>query len=244
MSGIVIIGGGFAGVWSAAAAARVRGDADLNITLVAPADDMVLRPRLHRLLPEWSRVPLKRSLEPIGVAHLRAAVTEIDTEAHRVVADDRALTYDRLVMAAGSRLSRPAIPGSDLLFDIDTVEGAARLAARLHGLDGFRAVVVGSGFTGLEIATELAERGEVVLVERADAVGPDLGPGPRPVIEAALTALDVEVRLGTTLTAVDETGAHLLDGTRLPADVVIWTGGMRASQLTAQIPAERDPLGR
>ncbi|MFB4317229.1 NAD(P)/FAD-dependent oxidoreductase [Actinomadura sp. 21ATH] len=244
MSGIVIIGGGFAGAWSAAAAARVRGGADLNITLVAPNEDIVLRPRLHRLLPDWSRVPLKRFLEPIGVSHLRAAVTEIDTDAHRVVTDGRELGYDRLVMAAGSRLNRPAIPGSELLFDIDTVEGAARLSGRLDGMEGFRAVVVGSGFTGLEIATELAERGTVVLIERADVVGPDLGPGPRSVIEAALTALGVEVRLGTTLTEVDEKGARLVDGTHLMADVVVWTGGMRASLLTAQIPAERDHLGR
>lgn len=244
MSGIVIIGGGFAGAWSAAAAARVRGESDLDITLVAPNEDMVLRPRLHRLVPDWSRVPLKRFLEPIGVTHLRAEVTEIDTGAHRITADDRPLSYDRLVLAAGSRLNRPAIPGSDLLFDIDTAEGAARLAGRLNGANGFRAIVVGSGFTGLEIATELAEKGTVVMIERADTVAPDLGPGPRPQIEAALAALDIEVRLGTTLTAVDETGAHLADGTRLTADVVVWTGGMQASPLTAQVPGERDRLGR
>ena len=244
MSGIVIIGGGFAGAWSAAAAALVRGEADLNITLVAPNEDMVLRPRLHRMAPDWSRVPLKRFLEPVGVTHLRAEVTEIDTDARRITANDQALSYDRLVLAAGSRLARPAIPGSDLLYDIDTAEGAARLAARLNRTDGARAVVVGSGFTGIEIATELAERGTVVMVERADTVAPDLGPGPRPQIEAALAALGIEVRLGTTVTAVDETGAHLIDGTRLAADVVVWTGGMRASLLTAQVPGERDRLGR
>lgn len=244
MSGIVIIGGGFAGAWSAAAAARVRGESDLDITLVAPNEDMVLRPRLHRLDPDWSRVPLKRFLEPIGVTHLRAEVTEIDTGARRIVTDERELSYDRLVLAAGSRLVRPAIPGSELLFDIDSVEGATRLAARLNGMGQVRAVVVGSGFTGLEIASELAEKGTVVMIERAEVVAPELGPGPRPQIEAALAALNVDVRLGSTVTAVDEEGVDLVDGTRLAADVVVWTGGMRASLLTAQIPGERDRLGR
>ncbi|MGP4025545.1 NAD(P)/FAD-dependent oxidoreductase [Actinomadura sp. 3N407] len=244
MSHVAIVGAGFAGVWSAAAAARVRGESDLRITLVAPGEHLVLRPRLHRLDPGWARVPLKGFLEPIGVTHLRAQVTEIDTDARRLVTDDRTIGYDRLVLAAGSGLARPALPGAEHLFDIDTDEGAARLADRLRGLDDYTVVVVGSGFTGLELATELAERGKVVLVERADVVGPDLGPGPRPQIESALSELGIDVRLDSTVTAVDETGAVLLDGTRVAADAVVWTGGMRASRLTLQIPAERDRLGR
>lgn len=51
-----------------AAAARVRGESALRITLVAPHENMVLRPRLHRLDPEWARVPFNQILEPIGVS--------------------------------------------------------------------------------------------------------------------------------------------------------------------------------
>jgi NADH dehydrogenase len=245
MSHILIIGGGFAGVWSAAAAARVRGGGkDPRITLVAPDEDLVLRPRLHRLDPEGSLVPLKRILAPIGVEHLRAKVTDIDPGGHRVVADGRTIGYDRLVLAAGSRLVRPELPGAERLYDVDTAEGTARLVARLRGLAGFTAVVVGAGFTGLEVATELASRGQVVLVERADVIGPDLGPGPRPVVEAALAGLGIESLLGTGVTAVDDEGAVLTDGTRIAADVVVWTAGMQASPLTSQIPGDRDRLGR
>ncbi|WP_406317772.1 FAD-dependent oxidoreductase [Streptosporangium sp. NBC_01639] len=245
MSHIVIIGGGFAGVWSAAAAARVRGDRkDLRITLVAPDEDLVLRPLLHRLDPDGSRVPLKRILAPVDVEHLRAAVTGIDTAGRRIVADGRSIGYDRLVLAAGSRLTWPGLPGAEQLFDVDTAEGTARLQAHLRGRDGFTAVVVGAGFTGLEVATELASRGNVVLVERSDVIGPDLGPGPRPVIEAALAELGVRTRLGTSLAAVDGEGAVLADGTRIAADAVVWTAGVLASPLTSQIPGDRDRLGR
>ncbi|GLW08080.1 pyridine nucleotide-disulfide oxidoreductase [Microtetraspora sp. NBRC 13810] len=241
----MIVGGGFAGVWSAAAAARVRGDgAALRITVVTPDEDLVLRPRLHRLDPQASRVPLRRVLAPVGVEHLRAKVTEIDPERSRVVAGGRAVGYDRLVLASGSRLVRPGLPGAERLFDVDTAEGTARLAARLAGLGRFTAVVVGAGFTGLEVATELAGRGDVVLVERAGVVGPELGPEPRPAIESALAELGVKVRLGVGLSAVDDREAVLTDGGRVPADVVVWTAGVRASALTAQIPAARDELGR
>ncbi|GGP80675.1 NAD(P)/FAD-dependent oxidoreductase [Streptosporangium pseudovulgare] len=245
MSRIVIVGGGFAGVWSAVAAARTRGDGKSpRITLVTPDDDLVLRPRLHRLDPDAARVPLKRILAPVGVEHLRAKVTGIDISGHRVTADGHEIGYDRLVLASGSRLVRPGLPGAEHLFDVDTAEGTARLASRLRGLDDFTAVVVGAGFTGLEVATELAARGNVVLVERADVVGPDLGPGPRPVIEAALADLGIRTLLGTTVAAVDAGGVTLAEGTRIAADAVVWTGGVQAGPLTALVPGERDHLGR
>ncbi|MDF5755115.1 FAD-dependent oxidoreductase [Spongiactinospora sp. TRM90649] len=240
----MIVGGGFAGVWSAAAAARVRGDADLRVTLIAPHDDMVLRPRLHRLDPEWARVPLKRILEPIGVTQVKEEVTGIDVADSTVTAGGRTIRYDRLVLAAGSRLVSAALPGARHMFDIDTTDGVARLNAHLGDRTGFTAVVIGSGFTGLEIATELAARGRVILLERAGVVAPELGPGPRPVIEAALADLGIDVRLGVDVRSVTEQGLVLADGASVPADAVVWTAGMRAHPLTEQIPADRDGLGR
>ncbi|GAA2250362.1 NAD(P)/FAD-dependent oxidoreductase [Actinomadura luteofluorescens] len=243
MAHIVIVGGGFAGVWSAAAAARVRGTRDLRITLIAPGDDLVLRPRLYEPEPERATVALKRVLEPVGVEHMRAAVQDIDVHERTVTADGRKVGYDRLVLAAGSRLVRPGIPGAERMFDVDTLPGALRLRGHLRGRDG-TTVVVGAGFAGLEIAAELAGRGRVVLVERAGEIAPDLGPGPRPVIEVALERLGVECRLGTTVTEVTEGGAMLADGTAVPADAVVWTAGLEANPLTSQIPGERDHLGR
>ncbi|TYK49579.1 NAD(P)/FAD-dependent oxidoreductase [Actinomadura decatromicini] len=244
MAHVVIVGGGFAGVWSAAAAAWVRGDGDLRVTLVAPGDDLVLRPRLYEPEPDLATVPLKRVLEPVGVRHVRASVQDVDVDGHVVVADGRPIGYDRLVLAAGSRLVRPCLPGAERLFDVDTLDGARRLRGHLRDRAGYTAVVVGAGFAGLEIATELAGRGRVVLVEKADEVAPDLGFGPRPAIETALDELGIERRLGTTVTEVTDGGAVLADGSRIPADAVVWTAGMEASPLTARIPGDRDRLGR
>ncbi|MGC4958452.1 NAD(P)/FAD-dependent oxidoreductase [Actinomadura citrea] len=244
MAHVVIVGGGFAGVWSAAAAARVRGTEDLRITLIAPGDDLVLRPRLYEPEPERATVALKRVLEPVGVEHLRAAVQDIDVDGRTVTADGRKVGYDRLVLAAGSRLVRPEIPGAERMFDVDTLAGARRLRGHLRGRDEYTAVVVGAGFAGLEIASELAGRGRVVLVEKAGEIAPELGPGPLPVIEVALERLGVECRLGTTVAEVTQGGAMLADGSTIPADAVVWTAGLEASTLTSQIPGGRDPLGR
>jgi NADH:ubiquinone reductase (H+-translocating) len=269
MSDILVIGGGFAGVWSAAAAARVRErtGADLSVTLMAPGDDLVIRPRLYEAAPQGMRVPLEQVLGPVGVPRVAATVTGIDTAAHRVTAVDRTgqlctFAYQRLVLASGSQLRRPQVPGAQYLHNVDTLGAAVALEAHLGQLreapGRFTAVVVGAGFTGLEVATELVGRlmtraaqaggGErvphVVLVDQADVVGPDLGPGPRPVITAALDELGVEVRLGQHVASVTADSVLFSDGTQLAAQTVVWTAGIEASPLTQAVPARRDRLGR
>lgn len=245
MAHVVIIGGGFAGVWSAAGAALARGDADLRITLIAPYEHLVLRPRLYEPEPDLAKVELRRILEPIGVEHLRASVSTIDTDRRVVVADGQEIGYDRLVLAAGSKLVQPQdLPGAERLFDIDTLDGARRLTDHLRDRKGYSAVVVGAGFVGLEAATELAARGRVLLVDQSEVVADQLGPGPREEIEAALDELGVERRLGTTVTEVGDGYAVLSDGTKVDADAVVWSVGIRASELTRQISDELDHLGR
>ena len=58
MAHVVIIGGGFAGAWGAALA---RGAADLRITLIAPNEHLVLRPRLYEPEPDLAKVELRGS---------------------------------------------------------------------------------------------------------------------------------------------------------------------------------------
>src|SRR5947209_275195 len=121
MSNILIVGGGFAGVWAAAGVVRTcreagLRDTEIRVTLVAPGDDMVIRPRLYEPDPQRMRVPLDRVLGPIGVRRVAATVTGIEIDSRTVVAIGRdgtqlALHYDRLVLAAGSCLVRPTIEG-------------------------------------------------------------------------------------------------------------------------------------
>ncbi|MGN9843957.1 NAD(P)/FAD-dependent oxidoreductase [Nonomuraea sp. H19] len=222
-----------------------RGDADLRITLIAPNDHLVLRPRLYEPDPDLAKVELSRILEPIGVEHLRASVSTIDIDRRVVVADGAEIGYDRLVLAAGSKLVQPqGLPGAERLFDIDTLDGARRLTGHLRDREDYAAVVVGAGFVGLEAATALAARGRVLLVDRSEVVADQLGPGPREEIEAALDELGVERRLGTTVTEVGDGYALLSDGTEVEADAVVWSVGIMASELTRQISDELDHLGR
>ncbi|MCI3204280.1 MULTISPECIES: NAD(P)/FAD-dependent oxidoreductase [Pandoraea] len=269
---ILVIGAGFAGTWSALASARLldmAGRTDVEIVLVAPEPHLHIRPRLYEKNPGGMKAPLQKLFDTVGVQFIQGHVAHIDVE-HRMVtiadidadAPHGAISYDRLVLAAGSRLFSPPIPGLQAhAFNVDQIADAMALEAHLAGLASRPAsperntvVVAGAGFTGIETAAEMPSRlreilGEntdvrVVMVERNDAVGPDLGPGPRPIITQALTELGVTWTLGSGVASVDERGVTLENGERIDADTVIWTAGARANTLTAQIPAERDAFGR
>lgn len=269
---ILVIGAGFAGMWSALASARLLdqvGRTDMEIALVAPTPELHVRPRLYEQNPNGMRAPLQDIFQAVGVRFIQGWVEHIDVARQEVTVAtagaegaSQLVHFDRLVLAAGSRLFRPQIPGLEQhAFNVDQVADAAELDAHIGSLSGLpdsaarnTVVIAGAGFTGIETAAEMPARlrevlGEnaavnVIMVERNDAIGPDLGAGPRPVITQALTELGVTWKLGSGVAAVDAHGVTLENGERIEATTVIWTAGARASALTAQIPAERDKFGR
>ncbi|WP_439405384.1 NAD(P)/FAD-dependent oxidoreductase [Bradyrhizobium sp. DASA03076] len=269
---IVIIGAGFAGMYAALSAARLReiqgvSPDKLEIALVAPEPTLVVRPRLYEPKPETLTAPLEGVLKAIDVVYVRGHAEAIDTAAKVVeiaVAQGtkRKLSYDRLVIATGSRLFRPNVPGlAEHGFSVDQLDDAIALDRHLHGLSNRPAskarntvVAAGGGFTGIEAATEVPSRLRrilgndaelrVVIVDRNQAIAPDMGPGPRPIIEEALGKLGVETRLGAGVTSLDKSGVTLSSGEHIASETVIWAAGIRAAPLTTQIPAERDQFGR
>src|SRR5579864_4881986 len=114
MTRLVIAGGGFAGFWAAAAAARLRRDtpslASLEIVLISRDDQLVIRPRLYEPDPARMAVPLIPRLEAIGVGFERGEIMSIDVAGAAVQVEAHAISYDRLVLATGSQLARPAGP--------------------------------------------------------------------------------------------------------------------------------------
>lgn len=271
MQRILIIGAGFAGLWSALAAARrlsLEGNGSvIEVALIAPEPILTMRPRLYEAAPDSMAAPLEGLLKEAGIRYIQGTVEAIRVDADEIDYFDAAgahltLSYDRLVLAAGSKLFRPDIPGlAEFAFSVDQRDEAAALDNHLRDLakeptssKRDTVVVAGGGFTGLEIATELPERLrgilgaeadiKIVIVERADMIGPDLGSGPRPTIDQALAELGIESRLGSAVASIDADGLTTADGERIETSTVIWTAGVRASALTSQISAERDALGR
>jgi NADH dehydrogenase len=211
--------------------------------------------------------PLLDVFKAIDVVYVQGSAETVDTTSRMVqIATNKGtrktLSYDRLVVATGSRLFRPNIPGlAEHGFSVDSLDDAVALDKHLHDLPRRPAVngrdtvvVAGGGFTGIEAATEMPTRlrailgdgakPRVIIVERNPSIAPDMGEGPRPVIEEALRKVGVETRVGVGVSALDKSGVTLSNGDHIEAETVIWAAGIRAAPLTQQIPAERDNFGR
>lgn len=270
MQQLVIIGAGFAGLWSALGAARLldlHDRQDVEITVLAPKATLHVRPRFYEPEVHTMAAPLQALFDAVNVRFVPGAAERID-EASRTISyrdasgAERSLGFDRLIMACGSQLNRPTLEGFDQhAFDVDTIDSAARLEQHLKSLASQpdsparnTVVVAGGGFTGIETATELPARlcailgaqvtPRIVVVDRGVKIGAALGEGIAPAIEAACQDQGIEWICGATVSTVDSDGVLLDNGQRIPANTVIWTVGFKANPLTEQIAGERDRQGR
>ncbi len=267
---ILILGAGFGGLWAALSATRLlslHGCHDVEVSVLAPQPELRIRPRFYEPNAHQLFAPLGELFDAVGVNFISGTAERIDVEPKMVAYRDalgaiKTLTYDKLVLATGSRLALPDTPGvAQHAFDVDQIEQAMRLEQHLQRLVDLpeskarnTVVVAGGGFTGIETATEMPARLravlgenaeiEVIIVDRGSKIGASLGTEISQSIAQACEALGVKWRLQTTVVAVDEHGVTLSDGQRIEANTVIWTTGVRASSLTAQIPGERDAFGR
>ena len=267
---ILIVGAGFGGVWSALSAARLLDQHDRNdiqISVLAPQAELRIRPRFYEPDVHTMMAPLAGLFDSVGVNFVQGVAESIDVNRRQVGYRDAfggqaILGYDRLVLAAGSKLMRPDLEGMlEHAFDVDEIEQASRLEAHLKSLAALpdsparnTVVVAGGCFTGIETATEMPARLRaalgndakirVIVVDRGPTIGAALGEGISPSIIEASDHLGIEWILNASVASVDAGGVTLSDGKRIESRTVIWTVGFRASPLTGQIPGTHDRQGR
>lgn len=266
---ILVAGSGFAGTWAVLAAARAVAlagrEGEIDIVMVAPQPRLAMRPRLYEAVLENMDPDLSGLLASVGARYVDGIVESIGAQAREaaVVRNDgrrEAIGWDRFVLATGSRLAAPPVPGlAEHAFNVDQLDAAHRLDAHVRALaqrpeSAARGTVVvgGGGFTGIEAATELQERlaallgtkPRVVLVDPAPAIGAEFGAAAGAVVREALDEIGIEQRPGLRVAAVDAGGATLSDGTRIEVETVVWAAGMRAHPLAAEVPGAHDASGR
>lgn len=236
-NGIVIVGGGLAAARTAEQLRRSEYSGPITIisdevhlpydrpplskeVLRKEVDDTALKPR------EWYD-------ENDITLRLGSAARSLDTKAQTVTLDDgTTLGYDELVIATGLVPRRiPAIPDLAGICVLRSVDES--MALREHASSAQRAVVIGAGFIGCEVAASLRSLGvDVVLVEPqptplAAVLGEQIGE----LVARLHRAEGVDVRLGVGVAEVrGDTRVEavvLSDGTELPADIVVVGIGSR-----------------
>ena len=243
----IVIIGGVAGGASAAARAR-RLDENAEIVLVERGED----PSFANCgLPYYvgGQIPSRESLLVAPIERLRRRYrldVRVRTEATSIQPADRTVTlldletgressetYDKLILATGAVPFRPPIPGIDgpRIAELRDLRDADRLHALATG-DLARAVIVGAGFIGIEVAENLVHRGlDVTIVELADQILPPWDREMVGVLQAKLKERGIHLRLADSAERFDDTGTelvvHLKSGQQLTADFAVVSIGVR-----------------
>ncbi|MGH3883513.1 MAG: FAD-dependent oxidoreductase [Pseudonocardiaceae bacterium] len=171
---------------------------------------------------------------------IRAEVTDIDLDARTVTAADLdgggsyQVGFDDLVVATGAVPVRPDLPGVSApgVYGVQTLDDGAALLAGLAG-GPRRAVVVGGGYIGIEMAEAMVRRGlAVTLVDRAAEPMTTLDPDMGALVREAMQGMGITVLTATPVTGFDTgpdgrvSAVGTADGT-LPADIVVLGLGVR-----------------
>jgi NADPH-dependent 2,4-dienoyl-CoA reductase/sulfur reductase-like enzyme/rhodanese-related sulfurtransferase len=141
--------------------------------------------------------------------------------------------YDKLILAPGAAPIRPPVPGAELphvftlrdLGDTDRIKAAVDRGAR-------RAIMVGAGFIGLELAENFVHRGvETLLLDRNSQVLAPFDPEMTAPVAAAIREKGIELKLRSAVAAIEQSGSglevKLTDGQTRRADLVVFGVGVR-----------------
>ena len=175
--------------------------------------------------------------------HTRHEVTAIDRARRTIRVRDLDATdpdgerdeaYDALVLSPGAAPIRPPLPGIDLpgIFAVRTIPDSVRIRTWIEDRHPRRALVVGGGFIGLEMAENLAHRGlQVTILEKLPQVMPPIDAEMAYWVQEHLAARGVTLRLGDGVAGFAPEGDALAvlteSGARVPADLVILSIGVR-----------------
>ena len=272
---IVVVGAGYAGLATALRLAR-QADQRLRIDLVDGRSEHQLITRLHevaaaRLTPAAAAIPLRQLLDGSGI-HLHAAWLDgIDLNRGEVRTNHGRLAYDRLVLAPGTTPDFRDVPGAAThALPLRTLEDAVRLrdtlarqvqrAANACGIERqslMTFLVVGGGYTGVELAGELATRLPVLarrfgvghdeirigLIEAMGRILPAQPGWMRRCATDALQHMQVDIFLSSPVRSVDAAYV-IVEGGRVRAGTVIWTTGSRAPEWLAEAGLQVGCAGR
>jgi NADPH-dependent 2,4-dienoyl-CoA reductase/sulfur reductase-like enzyme/rhodanese-related sulfurtransferase len=250
MEKIVIIGGVAAGATAAAKARRLSTDAQITI-LEAGADisfancglpyyiggDIKSRSKLILQSPESFNEAYQADV------YIHTSATKIDTK-NKIVHTKNSKTgitqefdYTKLILAQGGKPIAPPIPGADSkqVFQLWTLDDMDKITSFIEESKPRTAVVVGGGFIGLEMTEALAKRGmKVSVVEMMPHVMGIMEPEIAGFIQEELLAYDVDLYTGKAVTKIEKSSVLLNDDTRIDADLVLLSIGVRPTLTLAK----------
>ncbi|HEY7882289.1 MAG TPA: FAD-dependent oxidoreductase, partial [Streptosporangiaceae bacterium] len=257
---VVVIGAGFAGLTAVRTLDGSGADVTLvDRNLYSTFQPLLYEVATAGLSPTDVAYPLRSFARRSRTRFRRGDLARLDTAARRAVLSDGAtLDYDYLILAIGVTAAFFGIPGAaEHSWSLYTRRDAVALRNRLtSGLDrlsvagpgaGLAVTIVGGGATGVELAGTLAELRNIALpaaypdvdpaslhvrlIEQADSLITPFDRALRTYACRQLQQRGVDVRTGTSISAVSHGSVTLADGTELASDITVWAAGVAAPDL-------------
>ena len=240
---IVIVGGVAGGASAAAKARRVDENADIQIFERGPyisfancglpyfiAGEIDDRAKLIVMTPEkfWDRSRVR--------AHVNHEVLSINRAAKTIGVRQpdgarRDVPYDKLILSQGAKPIVPPIPGADRphVFTLRDIPDMDRIASFINERHPRRAVIIGGGFIGLEMAEAFHHRGvHVTIVERNPHILPLLDRDMAAHLQNQVRRADFDFKTSVEAARFTADGVEFADGSRLPADLILMSVGIKA----------------
>ncbi|MFQ3621555.1 MAG: NAD(P)/FAD-dependent oxidoreductase [Spirochaetales bacterium] len=267
---IVVLGGGYAGVAALKKLyKKLKGNPNIEFTLIDRNQFHTLMTELHevagsRVDPASVQVSFKRIFSGTRIKVVTDTVQNIDFQNKRLLSKNAKYEYDYLLIAAGGDPEFFGIEGiQDNSFTLWSLEDAMRI--RTHVEECFRKaacepdpferrklltfVIAGAGFTGVELAGEIAERRRVlcrqyhieerevriIIVEALGKILAMLSDKLRDKAEKYLKKLGVDVYLNSPIFKAEPQCVIIEGGKKIEASTIVWTAGIHGSELTAKL---------
>jgi NADH dehydrogenase len=281
MKRVVVVGAGFGGLQAAMDLDRMfRGDRDVEILVVSDQNYLLFTPLLPQIASSYTdpRHIVQAVREIRGKRNFRfrrEAVLAIDVPNRRLVFDSGMVEYDALILTPGARTEFFNTPGArEYSWDYKTLQQAVELRERIidmcehadHTDDAAQRramltfVVVGGGYTGIELITEMRDflfryavrkyRGidsseiRLVVLEALPNILGGIGPKLAAHARKRLDVEGIELRTSAKVTRVFDGGVEINGNETIVASTVIWTAGVRAIELIESLPGPHDRIGR
>jgi len=258
MKSLVVLGAGYGGLLTAVKLEeKVKRLDDVEVVLVDRNDFHQYLHLAYEVVTGVKKVsdvtlPLSELLRGRKIRFFQASVHEIDL-VNRVVKTDRGdVPYFDVVVALGSEPNYYHIKGiGEHSFCVGSVEEAAQIRNVLKRVvaevENPKIVVGGGGFTGVELAGEIADelRCCVTVIEGAEALLPSWGvPEFSRKVSEVLAEMGVEFIFGEFIVEVKPNVIVLSDGSKVECSLFVWAGGVQGSRIASESGLKTGKDGR
>jgi NADH dehydrogenase len=249
---IVILGGGYAGVFAAANLCKHVG---MEILLIDKNPYHQLLQQIHFVAsgtkrPEEISFSIKELFQN-DVTFIQSSVENIDLE-NKIVntGDNTKITYDYLIVALGASSSYYGINGAQKhSYPFRSVRDAIKLKEAVSTLSaGFTIAICGSGATGISLAGALSDTiGSELKIKVIEARSNILPGWDRCMVEMATKSLlenNVEIIAGNVIREIMQSSVTLQSGKEIASDLTIWTAGIKGFEIKITQQIEKTKSGR